>query len=490
MYMQENNGLSEGHGPRLTALCISFSLLTAAFFIASYLKRCRKPQAPLLFAELSNKARAQKLTTDAATVMGQVYAMLKNGTPMVRITTEDGEEEVIVNHKFFNEIKNLPDNTLNIVEGINFATAGDYSHVQILSPIGQTAIRSDLTPGLPRLAPILSEESDLALGRVLPQSQNPTAVSVYPSVLSIIAQITSRVFVGKDLGRNPRWQELSHQYSTQAFEASHAIKLWKPWLRPLVYRFLPEIRKLNSLYSEAVELLKKDAMSNVKRDEDILTNWVAAKLPGWSTNYELQASIQMEIAMAAIHTSSMALAHLIFDLAAYPEYVQPLRDEINEVLLEAGGFTKESMAKLKKMDSFMKESQCRNPPALTTFKRKALKGFTLSDGTFIPKGTILEVDGSHRYWDLELYENADHFDGFRFYRLREQLNEPNKHQFVSSSNEYLHWGLGRHACPGRFFAGNEIKSVLAKILLSYDIYLPKGATRRPKNIVFSTQVSF
>lgn len=50
------------------------------------------------------------------------------------------------------------------------------------------------------------------------------------------------------------------------------------------------------------------------------------------------------------------MTHFLYDVAAHPECVQPLRDEI-ESLVHAQGWTKESMGKLDKLDSFMRESQ-------------------------------------------------------------------------------------------------------------------------------------
>ena len=64
---------------------------------------------------------------------------------------------------------------------------------------------------------------------------------------------------------------------------------------------------------------------------------------------------------------------MIFDLAARPEYIQPLRDEIQQVIDEDGQDTdgdgffklkKMSMTKLRKMDSFVKESQRLSPPGI------------------------------------------------------------------------------------------------------------------------------
>ena len=44
----------------------------------------------------------------------------------------------------------------------------------------------------------------------------------------------------------------------------------------------------------------------------------------------------------------------------------------------------------------------------------------------------------------------------------------NKHLFVTSSPESLTWGYGNHACPGRFFADNELKVLLIELLRKWD----------------------
>ena len=46
----------------------------------------------------------------------------------------------------------------------------------------------------------------------------------------------------------------------------------------------------------------------------------------------------------------------MFDLAAHPEYVAPMREEV-EAIIEAEGWTKASIGKMHKVDSFVKESQ-------------------------------------------------------------------------------------------------------------------------------------
>lgn len=58
-----------------------------------------------------------------------------------------------------------------------------------------------------------------------------------------------------------------------------------------------------------------------------------------------------------MNTTSQLITNAIFNLATYPEYVPILKEEIDSVLEESGGeWTLESMGKLKKLDSFMKET--------------------------------------------------------------------------------------------------------------------------------------
>ena len=51
--------------------------------------------------------------------------------------------------------------------------------------------------------------------------------------------------------------------------------------------------------------------------------------------------------------------HALFYLAAVPEYVGRLREEVEEVIRE--GWTKEALDQMYKVDSFIKESQRKTP---------------------------------------------------------------------------------------------------------------------------------
>ena len=95
----------------------------------------------------------------------------------------------------------------------------------------------------------------------------------------------------------------------------------------------------------------------------------------------------------------------------------------------------------------------------------------------IRKGQRIAVDAT-RVSDSTLYENPEKFDIYRWMRMRETHETAAKAHFVSTSPDHLSFGHGMHACPGRFFAANEVKIALCFLLLNYDWELAPGTTAR------------
>jgi cytochrome P450 len=130
-----------------------------------------------------------------------------------------------------------------------------------------------------------------------------------------------------------------------------------------------------------------------------------------------------------------------------------------------------------------------------SFQRKVLKPFTLSNGQVIPAGLTIEIPAVAVNSDSYIFPHADEFDPLRFYRLRTQAKDERSvekaanNQFVSVNQSSLTFGYGRHACPGRFFAANEIKMILAHALLRYDVKLVGSETKRYPNMEFAHMVS-
>jgi len=58
------------------------------------------------------------------------------------------------------------------------------------------------------------------------------------------------------------------------------------------------------------------------------------------------------------------MTHILLDLAAYPEYQDPLKKEIGTVLRQFGGWKKQALNHMKKLNSVLRESQRMNGVAI------------------------------------------------------------------------------------------------------------------------------
>lgn len=77
--------------------------------------------------------------------------------------------------------------------------------------------------------------------------------------------------------------------------------------------------------------------------------------------------------------------------------------------------------------------------------RLALKDFTFSDGTFVPKGTFVLAAAQPIHYDEENYQDSHKFDGFRFAEIRNQDGLKATNQFINTSLDYLAFGHGKNA---------------------------------------------
>jgi cytochrome P450 len=91
------------------------------------------------------------------------------------------------------------------------------------------------------------------------------------------------------------------------------------------------------------------------------------------------------------------------------------------------------------------------------------------------------------HYDESNYTNPHEFQGFRFVEATDDGKINARQSFVSLTPEYLPFGHGNHACPGRFFAASTMKLILAYLLIHYDFMLEGGTAakdKRPEDFFF------
>jgi cytochrome P450 len=264
--------------------------------------------------------------------------------------------------------------------------------------------------------------------------------------------------------------------------------MWTHWILnfflPSSYKGSDYVRRAKALLIPEIERRERQNIAYQKPEEGLnLLSWMLEIARPEERNPADLAHLQVVMSLASIHTSQMNAVHVLYDLASRPEYVKPLREEIIQLIREEGSWKdwqKPAFSKLKKLDSFMKESQRVNPPSLLSYHRVMVEGHTMADGLMLPKGSHISMPVNAIQNDPDVTANPELFDGFRYYKLRQREGERHLHQFVTTQPTNLNFGHGKYACPGRFFASLEIKNILVRLIMDYDWKIE--GDRRPPNL--------
>ncbi|CAB4412036.1 unnamed protein product [Rhizophagus irregularis] len=118
---------------------------------------------------------------------------------------------------------------------------------------------------------------------------------------------------------------------------------------------------------------------------------------------------------------------------------------------------------MKNLDSFIRES-LRFTGDVAALPHWVLKDHTFSNGLQVPKGHVVDIYSYDTYHDESLQgPNPTSF-------------EPHRHNVPASKvgRNFLTFGGGKHMCPGRFLAINEIKFFMHNAILNYNIRTESG----------------
>lgn len=163
-----------------------------------------------------------------------------------------------------------------------------------------------------------------------------------------------------------------------------------------------------------------------------------------------QAYHMLHLTFAASSASAVAVTQCVLNVTAYPEYLEPLREEIATVVAEQGGWTDKALSHMALMDSFIRETmrlhpagaRKNNPESLSsitkanqqivTVARTVMDNeFQFHDGMTLPKGTNIIAPTIAIHRDSDNYVDPCKFDGYRFSRSRENRGE--SHLWLAST---------------------------------------------------------
>ncbi|KAF8467544.1 cytochrome P450 [Russula ochroleuca] len=383
------------------------------------------------------------------------------------------------------DVRRVPDNVLSRAEAWKESLQTEYT-LDLLDPkdaYSADVVRSKLMRDVADTFKKVREELIMAMDDFIPTHEDKwVKVPILQTLQHVICRTTNRIFVGVPLCRDHGYQTLNIAFATNIMNSGMIIGLFPKPLKPIVSRMLPnlpsqiqqEIEFIRPIVEERLAKMEEYGEDWDDKPNDMLM-WLMSEAKGVERSPERLARRLLGVNLAAIHSTSLTLMQVLYRLLANPEYIGPLREEVDTVIKEEG-WTKAGMDKMHKIDSFLRESQRVDGFTLLTMSRLALRPFTFSNGVTIPAGTLVSIPASDTHRDERIYSNAVEFDGFRFAKLRESVGDTmtSRYQSVSTSSEHLAFGLGRHVCPGRFLAVTEMKALFAYIVATYDIKFEEG----------------
>ncbi|KAG0329640.1 hypothetical protein BG004_002292 [Podila humilis] len=366
-------------------------------------------------------------------------------------------------------------------------------------------IRDNISPNLPLFTPRIVEQLELHLERCLGQCDAKLVENPLTSVLQeMIASAMANVFVGPEVAKNrtvlDTFITCTADFGKLLGSGMRHKSTWRTWATRRKYgnSFLNPMAHHNQVLVDAatpviLERRRQEAEANAagieyKRPDDILQRLL--------DNFDKYGFVDLEdvcghiliMILASVHTTTDTSTNLLYYLAAFPQYQDKLFHEQQQVLDEQQREREEQRAKLRDagddasikgdfldpahdrdltaaaikkmvyMDSFVREI-FRYRTERLTLTHKARKDITLSNGMVIYKGNSAVINMKSAHQSAEQGEDVQEFRPWRF------VGKPKA--ATKAAKDFLPFGMGKHACPGRFLAIQELKTVGVLMISRY-----------------------
>ena len=170
------------------------------------------------------------------------------------------------------------------------------------------------------------------------------------------------------------------KYTKDLFLAALKLRAVPSFLRPLAAILIFDLRRVYQHNDRARALVQPILQ---RREQDAKTTpgyakpndtiqWIHDLIPEEDKkDYAYQGAAQLAITAVSVQSTSKLIVNVILNLIKYAEYVPILKEEVQTVLAECGGeWTLESMGRLEKLDSFLRESLRFEPPLTGKFAQR------------------------------------------------------------------------------------------------------------------------
>ncbi|RIB24497.1 cytochrome P450 [Gigaspora rosea] len=224
-------------------------------------------------------------------------------------------------------------------------------------------------------------------------------------------------------------------------------------IKPIIEKRLYDKKKLGDAWIVPVDALQY-YLDNPEITPDLDPN---------NVNYDHIVDALGDFVFAAMGTTTNGATRSLYELVERKQYWNELYEEAQEINKQCNGneLTSDDIAKIVKLNSFVKEALRFSKGIVGLPHRCVSKSYyTFENGYQIPSGRIVMLNFIDTHYDEGLQgQNPKEFYAYRHLE---------RSSTTKIDRNFLGFGGGKHACPGRSLAVNEIKVFLYKILLKYN----------------------
>ncbi|KAG2184582.1 hypothetical protein INT43_000491, partial [Umbelopsis isabellina] len=301
-----------------------------------------------------------------------------------------------------------------------------------------------------------------------------TTVLDMSSVQRMIGRISALIFAGDEIGENEELIEAMATFAQSIISSAIAYMVFPIYVADtIVKRYLsigPHIEIIMRYMTPVLSKIQKKEEEEGQQLQPtfFMHNVMHTPNPDGTMQTAQEAAFTLQdVTFASIHTTSTFSILALHTLSDRPDLQVKIRQELEKAKQQLGEITPGNIKNIPIMDSFFREILRINSDYIG-IHHKALQDTMLSNGIVIPKGSSVGLAANDAHTDPGIQELGPN---------NIPLIEVDPERFITRKTkkstaiglDMLAFGVGYHACPGRYLASQEITYVIAKILEQYDI---------------------